>query len=137
MTPELESLVKIGQLKKAKASQAELDGLLSSGEVRLRDSRNAELALPSRFDLAYNAAHALALTALRRLGYRSENRHTVFSALAHTLGMDASVIRVLLKCHVLRNQSEYEGHLEVDERLVEDLIRATEKVRTALSSKGS
>lgn len=50
---------------------------------------NATLAIESRFDLAYNAAHALALAALRARGYRSDNRYVVFQALPHTLGLPA------------------------------------------------
>ena len=55
--------------------------------ARLHDAQNTTLALESRFDLAYNAAHALALYALRRQGYRSENRYLVFQVLPHTLGL--------------------------------------------------
>jgi hypothetical protein len=74
--------------------------------------------------LAYIAAHALALAALRRLGYRSENRHLVFQTLPHTLGLPASTWRVLAKCHEWRNRSEYEGVFEVDDRLLSDPIQA-------------
>jgi hypothetical protein len=45
-----------------------------------------------RFDLAYNAAHALALAALRWNGYRLNNsRYIVFQALPHTLELDSGV----------------------------------------------
>ncbi len=84
--------------------------------------------MESRFDLAYNAAHAMCLAALRRHGYRSGNRHIVFQLLPHTLGLGAEVWRVLAKCHDLRNLGEYEGDLEVDDRIVMDLIVACEKV---------
>jgi hypothetical protein len=57
--------VRIGQLKAEPPAQAELDGLVRSGRVRLADAENASLSLESRFDLAYNAAHALSLAALR------------------------------------------------------------------------
>jgi len=43
--------------------QTEFDGLLRSGRVRLRDAGNGSLGLESRFHLAYNPAHALALAA--------------------------------------------------------------------------
>jgi len=82
--PELDNLVRIGKLKREPPSRREFDGLLRSGAARLADAANPDLALESRFDLAYNAAHALALAALRRLGYRSQNRYLVFQALAHT-----------------------------------------------------
>jgi hypothetical protein len=84
---ELENLVRIGRLKREPASPAEIEGLIRSGEARLLDASNRSLSLESRFDLAYNAAHALALAALRRLGYRSESRFLVFQALTHTLGL--------------------------------------------------
>jgi hypothetical protein len=47
-----------GPSKTLKAEQfdaAEFKGLVESGNVRLRDARNAKLARESRFDLAYNA----------------------------------------------------------------------------------
>jgi hypothetical protein len=56
----------------------EIAGLLKSGKARLRDARNKSLALESRFDLAYNAAHSLCLAALRRCGYRARHRYIVF-----------------------------------------------------------
>jgi hypothetical protein len=129
---ELENLVRIGKLKREAAAAAEVEGLVRSGERRLADADNDRLALESRFDLAYNAAHALALAALRRLGYRCDNRYLVFQALSHTLGLPPSVWRVLAKGHESRNVAEYEGALDIDERLVSDMIQAAKAVRAAL-----
>jgi hypothetical protein len=75
---KLNNLVKTGGLKAEPGSQPEFDGLLRSGRARLIDARNESLSIESRFDLAYNAAHALSLAALRWHGYRSENRYLVF-----------------------------------------------------------
>ena len=100
--------------------------------ARLQDARNTSLALESRFDLAYNAAHALCLAALRRKGYRASNRYIVFQVLPHTLGLGPEVWRVLDKCHNTRNLGEYEGLLDVDARLVADLITATQAVADAV-----
>jgi hypothetical protein len=111
----------------------EIAGLLRTGVARLNDARNVTLALESRFDLAYNAAHALCLAALRKAGYRSANRYIVFQVLPHTLGLGPEVWRVLDKCHNARNLGEYEGLLDVDERLVKDLITATQAVADALA----
>ncbi len=102
----------------------EFSGLMQSGLARLGDAENSANSLDGRFDLAYNAAHALSLAALRRLGYRPESRYIVFQVLPHTLGLGPEVWRVLAKCHELRNQGEYEGLLEIDDRLVRDLIGA-------------
>ena len=133
MQPALENLCGPGKSLKAEAPDAnEISGLLRTGIARLRDAQNASLALESRFDLAYNAAHALCLAALRRMGYRSSNRYIVFQVLPHTLGLGPEVWRVLDKCHNTRNLGEYEGMLDVDDRLVTDLISATEAVSNAV-----
>src|SRR2546428_12485630 len=104
-SPELENLVRIGKLKREPSSASEFDGLLRSGEARLSDAANPALALESRFDLAYNAAHALALAALRRLGYRSENRYLVFQSLAHTAGASPPTLGGVAKSHQTSNRS--------------------------------
>jgi hypothetical protein len=106
----------------------EFEGLLRSGTARLVDARNASLALESRFDLAYNAARALCLAALRRQGYRARHRYIVFQVLPHTLGLGPEVWRVLDKCHHMRNVAEYEEVHNVDERIVADLVAACEMV---------
>lgn len=106
----------------------EFAGLKRAALARLRDAENTANALESRFDLAYNAAHALCLAALRWHGYRSGNRYIVFQVLPHTLGLGPEVWRVLAKCHDLRNLGEYEGDLDVDERIVLDLIAACQAV---------
>ena len=135
-SPELERLVLIGQLKREPGAQAEIDGLVRSARSRLSDAARPDLALESRFDLAYNAAHALSLAALRWQGYRSENRYLAFQALPHTLGLGPGVWRVLATCHQRRNALEYEGYLEVDERLMADLLHAAETVYAAVVKLG-
>ena len=120
----LENLVKTGSLKSEPASQGEFNGLLRSAKARLTDAGNASLAIESRFDLAYNASHALALAALRWHGYRSDNRYIVFQCLQHTLDVKPEVWRVLAQCHQRRNVAEYEGHLEVSDQLLAELIAA-------------
>lgn len=95
-SPELENLVKIGQLKRAPVDRDEIAGLVHSGNVRLSDAESAVLSLESRFDLVW---------------------------------------RLLARCHGMRNKAEYEGLLEVDERLIKDLINAALEVRNALRAK--
>ncbi|MBQ0935677.1 hypothetical protein [Ideonella paludis] len=123
-----------GSLKPEPPDAAEIAGLLRTGRARLLDAANTALAIESRFDLAYNAAHALCLAALRAKGYRASNRYIVFQVLPHTLGLGPAVWRVLDLCHNKRNLGEYEGLLEVDERLVGDLIAAAQQVADALAS---
>ncbi|HEX6900637.1 MAG TPA: hypothetical protein VF789_13010 [Thermoanaerobaculia bacterium] len=135
-SPELERLVQIGTLKREPGAQVEIDGLVRSGRSRLTDARHPALTLESRFDLAYNAAHALSLAALRWWGYRSDNRYIAFQALPHNLGLGPAVWRVLATCHQRRNAFEYEGYLEVDERLLTDLLNAAEAVYEAMLGLG-
>ena len=113
---------------------AEFAGLKRSGLARLADAENAALAIESRFDLAYNAAHALCLAALRWHGYRSGNRYIVFQLLPHTLGLGPEVWRVLAKCHEVRNRGEYEGDMNIDTRLVVDLLVACRTVAARLGA---
>lgn len=114
---------------------AEVAGLIRSGRARLADARNNALSPESRFDLAYNAAHALGLAALRRHGYRARHRYIVFQVLPQTLGLGPEVWRVLSKAHEQRNLAEYEGHVDVDERLLRDLIAACEVVANTIEHK--
>jgi hypothetical protein len=132
----LENLSGPGNALKAEPPDAqELAGLIRTGLARLADARNTTLSIESRFDLAYNAAHALCLAALRTQGYRASNRYIVFQVLPHTLGLGPEVWRVLDLCHNRRNLGEYEGMMDVDDRLVSDLITATQRVADALAEK--
>lgn len=74
----------------------------------------------------------LYLAALRWHGYRPVNRYIVLQVVPHTLKLGPEVWRVLAKCHDVRNRGEYEGDLDVDERLVADLMAACRVVATAL-----
>ena len=114
MASPLENLSGPGRpLQKEPPDAKEFAGLKRSALARLTDSAKNSNSLESRFDLAYNAAHALCLAALRWHGYRSTNRYIVFQALPHTLGLGPEVWRVLDKCHSVRNLGEYEGDLNV------------------------
>ncbi len=126
--PQLDNLARIGQLKIEPAAAVELSGLLRSGSRRLADAEHAGLSLESRFDLAYNAAHALALAALRAKGYRSESRYLVFQCLQHTVDLPKEQWRVLDQAHRKRNLAEYEGDVDVDEQLVAALLRVAREV---------
>lgn len=134
--PQLDNLVRIRQLKAEAAEQPEIDGLVRSGQARLKDAARADLGLESRFDLAYNAAHALALAALRWHGYRSDKRYTVFQCLEHTVRLPAEQWRVLDSAHRKRNLAEYEGDLDLDAALVEALIRVAQEVARRVTSLG-
>ena len=119
--PELENLVRIGQLKAEPRNPQEITRMLAMAQTRLSDARLSSLSLEGRFTSAYNAAHAAALAVLRWHGYRSENRYTVFQCLTHTLGWPANRWRVLDIAHQKRNLAEYEGYLDVEESTVAEM----------------
>ena len=133
---ELENLARLGHLQPEPPAQQEIDGLLTSGVRRLQDAENTSLSLESRFDLAYNAAHALALAGLRLRGYRSKNRYTVFQVLPHTLGIESAKWRVLDQAHNKRNRSEYDGSFDVDIALVEAVMRVAREIEAAVRALG-
>jgi hypothetical protein len=135
MSSPLERLAGPGKALAAEPPDArEFAGLKRSGMARLRDAGNASNSLEGRFDLVYNAAHALCLAALRYHGFRASNRYIVFQVLPHTLGLGPEVWRVLAKGHEVRNRGEYEGDLDIDERLVTDLITACRAVAAGLEA---
>ena len=127
-----ENLEKVNLIKSEPTNKNEVNGLIEAGKARLKDANHEFLSEESRFDLAYNAAHSFALAALRLKGYRSNNRYVVFQALPLTLGVGPEVWRVLSKAHDKRNLAEYEGHWEMDERLLHDLLHVTQIIQTIL-----
>jgi hypothetical protein len=129
----LANLVRTGGLKAEAADRNECIGLVRSALDRLLDANNSALSYASRFDLAYNAAHALALAAMRLKGFRSDRRYLVFQCLPHTLNVDKVQVRLFALCHERRNLAEYEGYMDVDETLLAELLSSTETLRGLLA----
>jgi len=134
VTSPFERLVAARSLSAEPADAKEFEGLKRAGLARLKDAGNRGNSLEGRFDLAYNAAHALCLAALRYHGFRPSNRYVVFQALPHSLGLGPEVWRVLAKGHEIRNRGEYEGDLNIDERILADLITACSQVAAKVNA---
>ncbi|WP_370262444.1 hypothetical protein [Limnobacter sp.] len=132
-----ENLLKIGQIKAEPFIQAEFDGLTRAAQRKLKDASNLTLSIDSRFDLAYNAAHALALAALRKTGHRSENRYLVFQLLELTAGLPPASWRIFAMAHQKRNMAEYEGITEIESSLLEALLNSTEQLSRAICQSSS
>jgi len=66
--------------------------------------------------------------------FRPSNRYVVFQALPHSLGLGPEVWRVLAKGHEIRNRGEYEGDLNIDERILADLITACSQVAAKVNA---
>jgi hypothetical protein len=129
----LENLVKVDKLKAEPVDAKEFAGMLRAGNMKLKDAEIEGLSEDSQFSLAYGAAHAFALAALRWHGYRSDNRYLVFQCLPHTLGLENAKWRVLDKCHKVRNLAEYEGHLDVNPQLLKELLSITKDVQSLVT----
>lgn len=129
----LENLLRSGGLKAEPPDRKECEGLMRSAVDRLNDAQTSSLSFASRFDLAYNAAHAhahahahaLALTALRLCGYRSDKRYLVFQCLVHTADVGKVQVRLFALCHERRNLAEYEGYMDEDPALLAQLLEST------------
>ena len=125
---ELDNLVKINKLKPEPPDAQEFAGMVRAAETKLKDAAISGLSVDSQFSLAYSAAHALSLAALRWHGYRSESRYLVFQCLQHTLGLSRAKWRVLDQCHNQRNLAEYEGHLDINPQLLKELVELTHEL---------
>ena len=101
------------------------------------DARNPGLSPDSRFILAYDAAHSLALAALRWHGFRPENRYIVFQVLGDTVSFPVAKWRVLDNCHQKRNVALYDGDYAEDEQLISELIKVTGELEVAVNGLGS
>ena len=125
----LENLLRSGGLKAEPPDHKECVGLMRTAVDRLKDAQTSTLSFASRFDLAYNAAHALALNALRLSGYRSDKRYLVFQCLVHTAQVSKVQVRLFALCHERRNLAEYEGYMDEDPALLAELLSHAEHLR--------
>ena len=112
----------------------EVSGFLLRAEQQFADARTASLSAASRFSLAYDAAHAFALAALRAHGYRPGrglvgHRMVVFSTLPHTVESPAEEWATLARYHTKRNSSEYAGLVNATDADARDLIQVTDFLR--------
>src|SRR6266849_821287 len=108
-------------LAKEPPDAKEFAGLVRSGLARLKDAESDANSLDSRFDLAYSAAHALCLAALRHTAWRAfrdaaglpgfrfhDLRHTVVTDLLEA-GEPEHVIEAVTG-HLSRRMLEHYSH---------------------------
>lgn len=131
----LENLLRSGGLKAEPPDCKECEGLMRSAMDRLKDAQTRSLSFASRFDLAYNAAHGIALTALRLCGFRSDKRYLVFQCLVHTVDASKVQVRLFVLCHERRNLAEYEGYMDEDEALLAQLLESAEQLLSRVREK--
>ena len=121
----LENLARVRQLHAEAPDGGEIEKLLASARNFLADARRSSLSAGSSFSLAYNAAHALALAALRSAGYRpagSGHRQVLFQVLEFTAGASRQLALALAHYHDRRNKVEYEAN-QPSELEAKDLVK--------------
>lgn len=127
MHAELERLVKERRLRREATSPGEIAGFLANARTSLADAAIPALSPSGRFKHGYDAAHALALCALRVHDLRPSasawgHRALVFQALPFTVGAERKVWSTLERYHMRRNKSEYEGMATVSDAEARDLV---------------
>ena len=110
--------------------------MIRNAQRRLPDAEKAANASDSRFSLAYDAAHSLALAALRWHGFRAKDRYVVFQVLPHTVNFSSAKWRLLDDCHQKRNAALYDGDPADDEQLIKELIAITKELQVAVIALG-
>jgi hypothetical protein len=134
----LENLVRARQLNVEAPDPREVANLIASAEARLRDAARRELSADSRFLLAYEASHGLALAALRDAGYRpssSGHRQVLFQVLEFTAGASTRLWQALAQYHDRRNKVQYEGAVAVSGTEAGDLLKLANELRDLVRKK--
>ena len=118
-SPQLRNLERIGSVVAEPTSPAEIQRLLTLADASLSGAETKSLAVEPRFQLAYGAAHHLALAALRANDYRTASREghrmLVFQVLPHSVGLEPAIALTLDRVHRKRNELEYTGAVDVPE----------------------
>jgi hypothetical protein len=128
----LENLARVRQLHAEAPDDREIARLLGAARRFLGDARASGLSSSSRFTLAYNAAHSLALAALRSSGYRpagTGHRQVLFQVLQSTAGASKQLSLALVQYHDRRNRVEYEA-AEPSELEADDLVKLVAELET-------
>ena len=132
-TNNLANLARAGQLAAEPTSAEEIGRVLAGADAQLKDSRTASLSARSRFVLAYGAAHALALAALRATGFRPVasrgHRKVIFQTLELTAGASREFWIALDRYHDRRNAGEYEAAPPATEAEASDLIELAARLQ--------
>ena len=128
----LANLLRIGLLDTVPPSVELRTRMLRAAQNRLADAMRIENSLETRFDCAYTAIRSVADAALLAQGYRTStskpgHHQTSLQCLAHTLGVDASAIRVLDGLQKQRNLSDYDGE-PVTQALLDECVNQAQSM---------
>lgn len=131
----LDNLVGRG-LEKAESDSEELARYLGRVRRKLEDSRQKNISLDSRFDVAFEALLQVALAALRANGYRTTSgaghQQLAIQALPKSIGVSAADVRALDEFRKKRSAGLYLAEFEPSEAEVDALIVAVERLHRQL-----
>jgi hypothetical protein len=131
----LDNLVGRG-LEKAQADREELTRFLDRIRRKLADSRQTNISLDSRFDVAFEALLQIALAALRANGYRTTSgvghQQMAIQALPRTIGIPQGEVRTLDEFRKRRSAGLYLAEFEPSAAEVEALVAAADRLHKAL-----
>ncbi len=131
----LDNLVGRG-LEKAEADREELTRFLDRIRRKLADSRQTNISLDSRFDVAFEALLQIALAALRARGYRTTagagHQQLAIQALPKTIGIPAGEVRTLDEFRKRRSAGLYLAEFEPSVAEVEALVAAADRLYKSL-----
>ena len=131
----LDNLVGRG-LEKAQSDSEELARYLGRVRRKLEDSRQKNISLDSRFDVAFEALLQIALAALRANGYRTTSgaghQQLAIQALPKTIGVSAGDVRALDEFRKKRSAGLYLAEFEPSEAEVGALVGAVERLHKQL-----
>lgn len=128
----LMNLQRIGLLDVVPASPQLRARMLQAAHTRLADALRTENSLETRFDCAYNTIRTVADAALLAHGYRTStskpgHHQTTLQCLAHTLGVEQTVIRVLDGLRKQRNLSDYDGE-PISQALLNECVEQAQRL---------
>jgi uncharacterized protein (UPF0332 family) len=134
----LENLLKIGRLKEHPPDAEEIERLLAAAKRNLADARVKTISAETRFDAAYKSIMQAALAAMMAHGYRPDTKSpghhvTVVQGLVHTIGLDATRVRVLDAFRRVRNVSDYSGE-DIADSSAEECIKEAEQLHGDVTS---
>lgn len=127
------NLIKINSLKESDRDEDELQQYINVGTDLLRDAQNAALSPYSRYMLAYDGIHSLAMAVLLHYGTRPGNdkghRSIAFEKLIDELKIDLGLRKIIKDAHDRRNETTYRSALPpISHKDAENVIAALRMV---------
>ncbi|MFH1841654.1 MAG: hypothetical protein ABIF77_00465 [bacterium] len=111
----------------------EINSLLALADRDLHDAQSQQLSVDWKFNIAYNAAMQLAGAALAAAGYRvtrsGGHHHRSIQSLAHTIGADDNLVRLLERFRKKRNVAEYDSVGTISDQEVDEMIDLAQMLR--------